>query len=128
MLLVKQHLRNKRSRASVAPYGVLFASILSSTMAAADPQGGVVTNGLGNISATAAATQIQQFSHSMVVDWQSFNIAANETVNFIQPGTSSAVLNRINNQLPSEIFGSLNANGLVFLMNQSGIIFGENSG
>ena len=59
----------------------------------------------------------------MIAEWQSFSIGAPETVNFYQPSASSIALNRVVGINPSQIFGALNANGQVFLVNTSGIVF-----
>jgi filamentous hemagglutinin family protein len=94
----------------------------------AAPQGGVIVGGSGNINTnTANTTTINQNSQSMVVNWSSFNVNANESVNFAQPSSSAAVLNQIQDQNPSQILGSINANGRVFLSNPNGMIFGVNS-
>jgi filamentous hemagglutinin family protein len=63
----------------------------------------------------------------MAIDWQSFNVQSNESVNFYQPNTNSVSLNRILDQNPSQIFGSINANGQVMLVNPNGIIFSPTS-
>jgi len=60
-----------------------------------------------------------------VLNWQSFNIAAGETTHF-QPAIHFVRrVERINDQNPSQIYGSLQANGLVVLMNASGFYFGR---
>jgi len=61
----------------------------------------------------------------VLLNWASFNIAAGNTVNFIQPSSSSVALNRIYQADASQIFGSLNANGTVYLLNQNGFLFGK---
>jgi len=61
------------------------------------------------------------------LNWQSFNIAAGETTLFQQPSSSSVVWNTIVGQSPSQIYGSLQANGVVVLMNGSGFYFGPNA-
>ncbi len=59
-----------------------------------------------------------------VINFTSFNISSNETVNFIQPTSSAAVLSRVTGPDPSSICGSLTANGCLFLVNPHGIAFG----
>ena len=48
-------------------------------------------------------------------------------MNFIQPSETSRVLNRVTGAEPSSIEGTLNANGIVYLVNPAGIVFGPNS-
>src|SRR5262249_21488260 len=67
---------------------------------------------------------ITQGSERLGINWQSFNVAPSESVNFNQPSSSSVALNRIFDQSPSQILGSLNANGQVFLINPNGLVFG----
>ncbi len=97
------------------------------TVLQAAPQGGQVVAGSGSIQSFSDVTQINQNSQQLIIDWDSFDVAPNESVNFIQPNSRSAVLNRIYDQNPSQIFGSINANGQVFLSNPNGLIFGANS-
>ena len=66
-------------------------------------------------------------SDRSIINYNTFNIASQETVNFIQPSSTATVLNRIFQGSPSEIFGNLNANGIIFLINTSGIIFGRDA-
>src|SRR5512138_847707 len=91
----------------------LLAGVPATVLAA--PQGGEVVGGTGSISATGTTTTVQQQTSSMAINWQSFNVAAGETVKFVQPTTTSVVLNRILDQNPSQIFGAIDANGRVFL-------------
>ena len=106
----------------------LFILLLPSANLYAAPQGGTVVQGQGQISQpTATQTTINQNSHSLAIDWNSFNVSSNEQVNFNQPSTSSIALNRITNGSPSQILGQINANGHVILSNPSGILFGANA-
>src|ERR1041385_5471761 len=90
------------------------------------PQGMSVQQ--GNVSAAQTGPRLDiTASHNAVINWQSFNIGAGETVNFHQPNRVSVVWNRILDTNPSQIWGSLNANGYVVLMNQNGFYFGPNS-
>ncbi|HEX9583715.1 MAG TPA: filamentous hemagglutinin N-terminal domain-containing protein, partial [Gammaproteobacteria bacterium] len=92
----------------------------------AGPQGGNVVGGQGAIKKPdSATTLIQQQSHSLAIDWQTFNVAQHELVQFNQPTSSAAVLNRVLNQSPSQIFGQINANGNVFISNGAGVFFSE---
>lgn len=59
-----------------------------------------------------------------IIHWDDFSIDANETTYFIQPGSSSAVLNRVTKGQESLIMGSIIANGKVFLLNPNGILIG----
>jgi large exoprotein involved in heme utilization and adhesion len=89
----------------------LFA-VTSCVLAA--PQDGVVVGGSGSINSNINTTTVNQNSQSLVVNWSSFNVNANESVNFVQPSSTAAVLNQIYDQSPSQILGSINANGRVF--------------
>ena len=87
------------------------------------PVGGVVTEGGASISSAAGSTTITQASQNVAINWQSFNIGATESVQFVQPNSSSVALNRVLGPDPSSIFGSLTANGKVFLVNPNGVLF-----
>ena len=92
------------------------------------PQGGTVSSGSATISTpTVTKMQIDQTTNLVVLDWRSFNIAGSEWVNFSQPSAASVALNRVAGQEPSAIYGSLTANGQIFLINPSGILFGSGS-
>ena len=105
---------------------ICFLSLVSNVLAA--PTGGNVVGGSGTISTpTANTTVIEQQSQALAIDWQSFNVEANESVQFIQPNQNAAALNRILDQNPSRIFGSISANGKVFLINPNGMVFGVGS-
>ena len=102
------------------------AFALSGTTWAA-PQGGVVSAGQGSITVAGTTTTVTQQSDRLSVNWDSFGIAANETVRFVQPGTSSIALNRVLGGEASAIYGRLESNGQVFLLNPNGILFGAGS-
>ncbi len=110
----------------IAPV-MLSASILMSALAFAGPEGGVVKGGAGAISRAGNTTTIEQATERMAIDWSSYNVAADERVQYIQPNSSSVSLNRIMSNTGSEIHGRIDANGQVILMNPHGILFGENS-
>jgi len=86
-----------------------------------------VTGGSATAVAAQNALRINQTTNSAILNWSSFNIAAGNSVTFQQPSSSSIALNRIFQNSPSEIFGQLNANGQIYLINQNGFLFGAGS-
>lgn len=101
------------------------AMLAAMPLALAAPQGGTVTAGQAAIQHNGALTTITQGSQRAAIDWRSFNVGAAETVNFVQPNASSAILNRVVGNDPSAIFGRITANGQVLLINPNGILFGR---
>lgn len=90
------------------------------------PTGGSIAGGTGVINAASGSTlTIDQTSQRMALNWSSFDIGSASTVNFNQPSSSAVVLNQIQGGNPTQIFGNLNANGQVFLINTNGMIFGS---
>ncbi len=89
------------------------------------PTGGAVSAGSASIASGAGKTTISQSSQNVAINWQGFNIGQKEAVQFVQPNSSSVALNRVLGSDPSSILGSLSANGKVFLVNPSGILFGK---
>ena len=87
------------------------------------PTSGSVVAGSANITQSGAVMNITQSTQRAAIDWQSFNIGSGATVNFQQPGSNAVTLNRVVTNNPSQIFGSLNANGQIFLTNPSGVYF-----
>ena len=91
------------------------------------PTGGQVTSGNAVIATSGNQMRVDQSSQSMIANWQSFNIGTDAGVRFNQPNSSSTALNRITDQNPTQIMGSLSANGKLFLINPSGILFGSSA-
>ena len=102
---------------------------LGLTQAAAGPEGGVGGRRRRHHPGQGGpAVIVNQSTSSAVINWNTFNIRANESVRFNQPSSSSVALNRVIGGLgPSEIMGSLTANGRVFIINRDGILFGPGS-
>ncbi len=98
--------------------------ILSSQMANANPAGGQVVHGSATFSSPSVNVLNVTNSNNTIINWQSFNIGAGQTTNFIQPSSASSVLNRVISNNPSQLLGKLNSNGKVFLINQHGILVG----
>jgi len=87
------------------------------------PQGESVRNGRVNFKQFGNTLIVLQQTGSAVVNYSSFNIGGGETVRFIQPSSSAAILNRVTGGGRSVIAGNLLANGQVYLINQNGILF-----
>ena len=93
----------------------------------AAPSGAAVAAGAASIATNGAKTTITQSSANAAINWQRFGISAGETVQFAQPSSSSVTLNRVLGPDPSAIFGTLSANGNVFLLNPNGVLFAHGS-
>ncbi len=79
------------------------------------PTGGVVSAGSASIATRRRQPTINQSSQNVAINWQSFSIGRARSSPFVQPDSSSVALNRVLGADPSSIFGSLSANGKVFL-------------
>ncbi|SMD04444.1 filamentous hemagglutinin family N-terminal domain-containing protein, partial [Sporomusa malonica] len=97
------------------------------TGANASPSGGQIVSGSGQISQQGGNSTITQTTDKLGINWQNFNIAKGETVRFIQPSANSVALNRVLGSDASAIYGTLSANGKVFLINPNGILFAPGS-
>src|SRR5271165_4249810 len=90
------------------------------------PNGPTAWLGAGQATATSVANTltIRQTSEQAILNWASFNVSADGRVIFTQPDSSAIALNRIFQASPSQIFGLVQANGQLYLVNQNGFIFG----
>ena len=126
--------QGKRSRCGPrlgALAAVLAGAVIAQAALAAPPApnalptNGQVVSGQAVIAQAGSTMTIQQASNQAILNWNTFNIGANAAVNFIQPGSNAVALNRVVGTDPSAIYGSLTANGQVFLINPSGVLFGQ---
>ncbi len=107
---------------------ILSINLLSASLVMALPPNGEVTNGSATFSNPDSNTlQINQQTDKVVIEYPGFSIGSGETVQFIQPDSQSIALNRVTGSDPSQIFGQLQANGQVFLVNPNGIVFAPGS-
>lgn len=115
-------------RAVLNPFLVgasLSGLTLLSSVAFAGPAGSNIVGGTGAINTSSLTTTIQQNSPSLAINWNSFDINRDDIVNFIQPSASSIALNRILSSNGSQIYGQINANGQIILVNPNGLFFGS---
>ncbi|ECB1323294.1 filamentous hemagglutinin N-terminal domain-containing protein, partial [Salmonella enterica subsp. enterica serovar Panama] len=106
----------------------LIAGLLPAMVLAADlPAGGQIVGGQGSISTSGNQMTIHQQTQNMATNWHSFDIGKNNTVQFVQPDSSSVALNRVTGASGSQIMGNLKANGQVFILNPNGVLFGKDA-
>ncbi|MDR9467747.1 MAG: GLUG motif-containing protein [Marinospirillum sp.] len=117
------------SQVATSPSGVIAGTLLllvlpfSTLTQAALPSGGQLAAGNGSINTSGNTLTVQQSSQNMAINWQNFSVAEGHTVNFVQPNSQAAALNRVTGNQVSDIRGAINANGRVFLVNPNGIMF-----
>jgi filamentous hemagglutinin family protein len=102
---------------------VLLALPFSLTSAWPAPAGPTVTQGSASFASQGSQLTITT-SDRAFINWQSFNIGLGETTTFVEPSASSVVWNQINNPNPSQILGTLNANGFLVLQSAAGFYIG----
>src|SRR6266852_35528 len=105
---------------------LLSALLLTPPAALANPQGGQVAGGSATISGQGTATvTVTQSSDRAIINWNTFNLGSGELTRFVQPNSGSIALNRVTGGLgPSQIYGTIEANGRIYLVNPDGILFG----
>ncbi|MDB5774093.1 MAG: hypothetical protein JWP38_226 [Herbaspirillum sp.] len=96
------------------------APVVGSTL----PAGAVLQAGQATVSQVGNQMAVVQSTDKAIIDWQSFSIGSQAGVNFSQPGVNSATLNRVVGADPSQLLGSMTANGKIFLINAAGILVG----
>lgn len=113
---------------------MIFAMLLSQFSAPlvpaahANPSGGTVTHGSATINGQGTSSvTINQSSNRAVINWNDFSVGKGETTTFVQPGKNSVAYNRVIGANPSQILGTVNANGKIILSNKNGVVFGKGS-
>ncbi|EKK3320100.1 filamentous hemagglutinin N-terminal domain-containing protein, partial [Salmonella enterica] len=117
---------------TLTPLALLTGFIISlfPGMALANPDlptGGTIVGGQGSISTSGNQMTIHQQTQNMATNWHSFDVGQNNTVQFVQPDSSSVALNRVTGASGSQIMGTLKANGQVFILNPNGVLFGKDA-
>ncbi|MCC5828968.1 MAG: filamentous hemagglutinin N-terminal domain-containing protein [Phycisphaeraceae bacterium] len=117
-------------RRSVTRHAVIGGLILLLPSAHAQATGQIqvrdVAHGQAQFNQNGAHTRVD-VSHRAIINYNQFNIPTGHSVQFVQPSADSQVLNRIHSTMPSQIHGTLMANGQVFLVNPAGVVFGAGS-
>ena len=122
--------KKTNSRAKLLSHASAIAIVgqLAVNPVLANPLGGEVVAGAVTIQGQGASeVTITQESPRAIVNWDSFSIGEDERTTIHQPGADAILANRVVGADPSEILGSLSANGRVVLINRNGILFGEDA-
>jgi filamentous hemagglutinin family protein len=115
--------RHNQSQHRLKPVYAAVLLAFSVQSAQANPTGGSVVNGSASF-ATSGNTLTVTNTPGTIINWQGFSINSNEITKFAQQSASSTVLNRVVGSNPSNLLGTLQSNGRVFLVNPNGILFG----
>lgn len=89
------------------------------------PMGGVVAAGTASISTNPAmaATTITLNTQRAAIDWNSFDVGSQWSVNVQQPSSTSLALMRVTGTPnPTEIAGKVDSNGGVIIVNSAGAV------
>lgn len=89
------------------------------------PSGAQLVAGQASISQSGNTLNIVQGSNQAILNWNSFNIGSQASVNFQQPNSTASILNRVTAADPSVLLGQMTANGRVWLINPAGILVGQ---
>ncbi len=108
-------------------FQLAFLILSVSTQVGANPAAPIVMSGKAQFENTNASTLTVRTGDRVVINWDSFSINHGELTRFVQPGKNSAALNRVTGGSRSEIFGALDANGRVYLINPNGILIDKDS-
>jgi filamentous hemagglutinin family protein len=115
---------------SSVPNGLVFGGLQVATGSHGGWQG--ANRPVQSVANGQVTVTIQQTAPQALLNWQTFNLGKNTTAYFNQSaGGGSAhtwvALNQIWDSSPSQILGSIKAQGQVYLINQNGILFGGSS-
>ena len=93
------------------------------------PVNGNVVGGSSTIDQNGTNTNIHQHTQRTVIDWDSFNHGSNAVTRFFQPNQSALAVNRVvgPGQDPTQILGTILANGQIAILDRNGVIFGPGS-
>jgi filamentous hemagglutinin family protein len=117
--------RRGKSRARAVLAAALLAGGASSALAL--PAGEKVISGKADVLRYDDGKQmsINQPTDKLIMEWNGFGIERGERVTFNQLSPNSIALNRVVGTDASRIYGNLDANGRVFLVNPNGVLFGN---
>ena len=117
----------KADKASVLKtlVGVSVVALVAASSALANPlDPTVVTANVGIIGVGTTNVTINNNTLRSIVNWGDFSIGVGDKTTINQIAPNAAILNRVIGNNVSQIFGQLNSNGQVYLINEPGIVVG----
>ncbi len=86
--------KNRKTKALLGAVLSLSTALPAAALAQL-PTDGKVVAGQATISKQGNTLNINQSTERAAIDWQTFDVSKNSTVNFVQPSASSIALNRV---------------------------------
>ena len=102
-------------------FGLPLRVAMAEVVMTSNPTGTITVTPLG-----VGTTQDMTATHGAIGNFSDFDIAATHIVDCVQPTDMSQALFRVSGN-GTEIYGTFNANGGIWLINPAGIIFGSNA-
>jgi filamentous hemagglutinin family protein len=116
--------RLRRAAAAMAMAGLLTQA---GPARAVLPTGEQTLQGQPLIVRDGQTMTIRQSTQAAKIDWDTFNIGKDHAVRIEQTAKDAFIVHRVTGSVASRIDGSLTADGRVYLINPSGITFGESA-
>lgn len=113
-----------RGKAGASLVCAAAAVITSAHAAGVNPQ---VIEGRATVDVAGATTTVNQSTSAVRIHWDSLGVAAGEVLKFVQPSAQAVALNLVTGSSATQVFGQIQANGQVFLLNPNGVVFGVGS-
>lgn len=121
------------SRKLLATTAMTMAGMLAMTSSAfavgldETPTGGEVVAGSSTITYGAGSMTVDQTSQNSVINWNSFNLGKDATATYNQPNAQALSVNRVTGGgiAPSQIQGTIKANGRVMILDPNGVFFSK---
>lgn len=104
----------------------LLTTLFLPTVLLALPQAPQIHSGSANIVLEEKNILVQADDRT-VLHWDDFSLELTESASFALPSSESTILNRIIGSSASAIYGRIESNGKVLLINPNGVIFGKNA-
>ena len=111
----------------MAHWGSLIVGLGLCSVACAMPEGFKSVAGSASIVTSQEQTMVIKAKGPSIVQWDDFSTSAQEAVVFKLPSSKSAILNRVATSAKSKLYGKIDSNGKVYIVNPNGIVVGPNA-